>query len=676
MQSVNLLVTDRSPESAEHINSLLRNSGIKIHVFHAQTSADVKRALDQDCPVLILYADADETDAPLEEVSQLAAAFRVPLALFTGLDDPERLANLLSQAACFVINGEREDLLTESVERLIASAANERNHAERQQRLEELEHRYNLLLESARDAIAYVHEGLHVYGNRAYLEALRVKDESELAGLSLLEMFDAGKSNLKTLLKGFAKGSFPADPLEVKVTRPDRSQFDASLLFSPAQYDGEECTQMMLQPKDEANQLAAELERLRFTDPLTQLHNRKSFVDVLEACITGGHGEGTAAVLYLEPDGFEKLHEELNVESSDAFLTDLASVIRQCLSESDVAARISDRGFAVLAQRPTLAALEELAERILIACREHIVELDERSITLSCSIGLSSVGRLVVDSSDIISGARKAQAQAAEHGDQLVVYRPQLTAVTSAGSEQQRLERIKHALSNHDFYSVQQSIIDLDGEGESEQIIENITFMHSDSGDHGPADYQAVADSGDLGGNIDRQIIPGLLKNMVESDQRHIINLSGNSVLDYAFPGWFAEQVKAACVDGSRIVLQIARQTVLNNLRPTQRLIKEVNELGCRLSISEFNADRRTCQLLEHLDVSYIKLQTALTTELTANAKNQEAIATIVEAADPRGVAVIAEEVTDTSSLAILWQCGIKLIAGSFVRESTQVVAQ
>ena len=674
MQSVNLLVTDRSPESAEHINSLLRNSGIKIHVFHAQTSAEVKRALDQDAPVLILYADADETDAPLEEISQLASAFGVPLALFARLDDPKRLVKLLGQAACYVINGEREDLLTESVERLIATAANERNQAENQQRLEELEHRYNLLLESARDAIAYVHEGLHVYGNRAYLEALRVNDESELAGLSLLEMFDAGKSNLKTLLKGFAKGSFPAEPLDVTVTRPDGSQFDASLMFSPAQYDGEECTQMMLQPKDQANQLAAELERLRFIDPLTQLHNRKSFVDVLEACITGGHGEGTAAVLYLEPDGFETLHEELNVESSDAFLADLASVIRQSLSANDVAARLSDRGFAVLAQRPTLAELEELAERILIACREHIVELDERSITVSCSIGLSSVGRLVVNSSDIISGARKAQAQAAERGDQLVIYRPQLTAVSSAGGEQMRLERIKHALNGHEFYSVQQSIIDLDGDGE--QIIENITFMHSDSGDHGPADYQAVADRGDLGGSIDRQIIPGLLKNMVENDQRQIINLSGNSVLDYAFPGWFAEQVKAACVDGSRIVLQIARQTALNNLRPTQRLIKEISPLGCRLSISEFNADRRTCQLLEHLDVSFIKLQTALTSELTANAKNQEAIATIVEAADPRGVAVIADEVTDTASLAILWQCGIKLIAGSFVKESTQVVAQ
>jgi len=674
MQSVNLLVTDRSAESAEHINSLLRNSGIKIHVLHAQTSADVKRALDQDAPVLILYADAEETEAPLEEISKLAAAFSIPVALFAHLDDQERLARLVGQAACFVIDADREDLLTDSVSQLIASSENERTHRAQQQRLEELEHRYNLLLDSSRDAIAYIHEGLHVYGNRAYLETLRVKDESELAGLSLLEMFDAGKSNLKKLLKGFAKGSFPAEALEVKVTRPDGSAFDASLFFSPAQYDGEECTQMMMQPTDAANQLAAELERLRLIDPLTQLPNRKSFVEVLEAWITDSKGEGTAAVLYIEPDGFEKLHQELNVESSDAFIADLAGVIRACLAESDVPARLSEGGFAVLAQRATLAELEELAEQILIACRGHIVEVGGHSLTMSCSIGLSSVGRLVVNSSEIIAGARKAQAQAAERGDQLVIYRPQLTAVTSAGGEGVRLEHIKQALANHDFYCVQQAIIDLDGDGD--QIVENITFMRSDADDHAPADYLPLADRNDLAASIDRQVIPGLLKSMVESDQRHIINLSTNTVLDYAFPGWFAEQVKAACVDGSRIILQIAAATALNNLRPMQRLVKELESLGCGLSISDFNAERRTCQLLEHIGVSYIKMRPELTFELTANAKLQESIAQIVEAAEPHGIAVIADEVQDTSSLAVLWQSGIKLIAGSFVRESTQVVAQ
>ena len=54
----------------------------------------------------------------------------------------------------------------------------------------------------------------------------------------------------------------------------------------------------------------------------------------------------------------------------------------------------------------------------------------------------------------------------------------------------------------------------------------------------------------------------------------------------------------------------------------------------------------------------------------------EEVIRKIVEATDPRAIAVIADEVEDTPSLAVLWQCGVKLVAGTFLRENTQVLAQ
>jgi PAS domain-containing protein len=213
MHSTNLLVLDRSPESAERINSLLRNSGIKIHVIHVESSTELKRALDQDSPVLILFANPDPADASLEEVNQLAAAFNITLALFDTLEEPEELARSLSTTACFVINASEDELLIEAVSRLVRSSEGERNRESLKAYLEELEHRYNLLLDSSRDAIAYVHEGLHVYTNRAYLEAMGLKDGTEAAGLSLLEMLSAGETNLKTFFKGLSKGHFPTSPL-------------------------------------------------------------------------------------------------------------------------------------------------------------------------------------------------------------------------------------------------------------------------------------------------------------------------------------------------------------------------------------------------------------------------------------------------------------------------------
>jgi len=673
MHSANILVTDRSPESAEHINSLLRNSGIKIHVIHAQTSSEVKRALDHDSPVLILYVNPDEADASLEEINQLASAFSVPVALFTDLENPDELAKTLARTPCFVINSAEEDLLTDSVSRLIKNNESNRNHERQQQYLEELEHRYHLLLDSSRDAIAYVHEGLHVYTNRAYLEALGMKDDTEVTGLSLLEMLDAGETNLKTFFKGLSKGQFPTGALEVNVSRPDGTQFEAKLVFSPARFDGEDCIQMMMQRNDSANELAAELERLRKTDPLTRLHNRKAFSEILDECIATGPARDAAAVLYIESDGIEGLQDELTDETMDEFMVDLAGIIKQAIEEGDTAARVSDHSFAVLVHRNSNAQLEQAGQDILAAYRGHIVEVGERALSASCSIGMATVGRLAMNSPEILARARKAQAEAAVSGDNLVIYRPQLTAVESLDGEQEWLERIKFALGNQDFYSVQQSIVDLDGEGE--QMMENITFMRGENGDHPPLDYQAVADRTDLAGTIDRNIIPGLLKTFVDSEERQIISVSNNSIIDYSFPGWFADQLKASCTEGERVILQIAASAAHTNLRPAQRLMKELKPLGCHLAISLFDAERRSLQLLEHLDVSYVKIHPSLTNDLTANTKNQESVNKIVEAAEAHDVLVIADEIEDTSSLAVLWQCGVKLIAGAFLRESSQVLA-
>ena len=673
MHSANLLVIDQSPEYAEGVNSLLRNSGINIHVLHARSSTEVKRALDRDAPVLILFAGPDEGDATLEDISDLADAADVPLALLANLDEPAALVRRLAGTTCFVIDASREDLLTTAVRRLVRKGEEQCRQRAQQQHMEELEHRYGLLLDSSRDAIAYVHEGLHVYANRTYLEMLRVGDQDEVAGLSLLELFDAGDTNLRDLLKGFSRGTFPAGALDVTVTRPDGSQFSACVTFSPARFDGEDCTQMMMQHKDAANELAAELERLRLTDPLTQLHNRKAFADQLEAWLAGG-GEGTAGVLYIEPDGFRSLQEELGVDAIDTFIADLAGVIRSSLEPEDVAARISDRGFAVLAHRRTKAELEALAEAILAACRSRVVEIGDHSLTFSCSIGLSNVGRMVVDATEIISRARRAQTEAAERGDQLVVYRPQLAAVAPADSEQQWVDRIHYALDRGAFYTVQQSIIDLDGEGE--QLFENQIFMRGEGGDHGGAAFLEIADRADLAGLIDRQVLAGLLGSLADAENRQIINLSANSILDYAFPGWFADEVRSACAPGDKVILQITAETAQGNLRPVQRLMKELEPMGCRLSISDFDGQRRCMQLLQHLEVSFIKLHPALTEGLTGNTQHQETIRRIVEAAEPRGVALIADEVADTSSLAVLWQCGVKLVAGTFLRENTQVLAQ
>lgn len=675
MESMNLLVTNKSPELAEHINSLLRNSGIKIHVIHTSKAVEVKQALEQYTPLLIIFCKPDPTSASVEEVSALAHEYAVPFAFYTDLQNPDELIEVMKLTACLVIYSEHESQLAATVGRLVSNHELSLGQAQQRSQLEELEHRYDLLLESARDSMAYIHEGLHVYANRAYLEALRVKDISEIASLSLLELMQTDGVNLKKVCQGLSRGEYPKETLEVNVTRPDGTSFEANLAFSPARYNGEDCTQMLVHERNAAAELSAELERMRITDPLTQLRNKRSFAELLETELALPRGvDSVSAILFIEPDGIADLHAELDVAAMDAFISDLAQVLNSCLESRDTAARVSEYGLAVLAKRASMEKIEEVAANIIKKYGGHLVEIEDRSISVSCSIGIATLGRLARNSTEIIAGARKAQAEAAEKGNRSMTFRPQLIAVNNFEDDRQWVDRIKQALIQQDFYSVQQSIIDLDGEGE--HLMENLTYLRDDSGDLTPQKFMGIAERNDLAGTIDRHIIPGLLKSFVESSDKQILTLSSNSILDYGFPGWLREQMAECCVEADKLILQINAATAISNLKPVQRMMNELGPLGCRLSISGFDADRRTRQSLEHLNASYIKVHPDLTDQLTGNTAKQDIIRKIVDTAEAHGVNVIADEVADTSSLAILWQCGIKLIAGAFLKESSQVVGQ
>lgn len=185
-----------------------------------------------------------------------------------------------------------------------------------------------------------------------------------------------------------------------------------------------------------------------------------------------------------------------------------------------------------------------------------------------------------------------------------------------------------------------------------------------------------AAERNDLGSTIDRHIIPQLMVAIAGTGDKHIIALSSNSILDFSFPHWFQRMLGETEVEGSQLILQISAIIAESNLKPTRRVIDELQELGCGFVLSEFDNDRRTIQLLEHLPVNMIKLRPGLAQGLSSNMPNQEIIRAVVRAVEPYEITIIADEVQDASDLAVLWQCGVKLVTGDFLNEAPQVVGQ
>ena len=673
-ESTRLLVVADTAERAQEIDSLLRNSGIALRVDAAETSSELSDALDSDPPFLLILCQTDPARVQAPAVLKLAEKHAIPLVVRIDPEKDDVLPLALQQGMCRVIHARRPEQLLAVVEEAREQSGAASDASALQHRLEELESRYQLLLDSANDAVSYFHEGLHVYANPAYLEALGVESFDTLAAVSLLELVESDKVDLKALIRAMGEGEFPPRPVQVTLHRPDGQEMEAQLEFSPARFDGEDCIQMMLAELRDPAGVEAELDRLRSQDPVTGLANRQAFYAALESFFESRDDGQAAAVLYLEPADIDTLQDELSIGQMDAFLADFSQQLTGGLAAGDEAGRISDHGFCIVAQRGDAAALEQLGEELIERVRSHIVELDDLTLTTGCSVGLSLLGALEQKPGELVNQARRAFDQAARDGNRVVRYRPMFAAVVSEEEDRQWAERIRYALNHQDFYSVQQAIVDLEGDGED--LFEIRTFMREDDGDRGPDEYMPAAERSELGSMIDRHVIPGILAGISNPHERHFVPISGNTVLDFSFAKWLKRQFEDIGVQGSQVVLQMPAQIVENNLKVAQRLLEELAPTGCRFALGHVTPDRRTLQLIEHLDIGYLKLDPVLTTHLTGEQERQMQLRNIVDLAAPHDVTVVAPEVRDASDMAVLWQCGVKLVTGDFLKEAPKVVGQ
>ena len=682
MSTANIIFVDRMPEALHDVNDALRDSGTPVHVSIAATEYEFLRARERYIPNLVLVGTPDPEDLSIDQIVQLCKDSSLPVYLYQPLQKLNTLSSALKAGVNGIIDSRDPMQLINVVKRDLKTQRNERQLRDGERKLEEIEHRYQLLLDSARDAIAYIHQGLHVYANRSYLQLFDKIEFSQLEGTSILELLtiDAGTGKFKKLLRQIDQGKLPDDPIVAKLAGDEDTDREIIMEFTPARYNGEQCTQLQLKEQVEKQILAEEIRKLRQQDPLTQLMNRASFVQQLDADIPKVRNNNkAAAVMRIEIDNFDGLIEEVGLSKTDLVLSNMADILRDSCSRDDLCARYQDSTFSIFLIRDEKAEIDAIAKEIITERQERIIDLGEKSITATCSIGLDYIGSVTESAEDVMSLCASALQEANEQGGNcLVRYRPTLGTVAPDDNEKHWVERIRHALNSNYFQVIQQPVVDL--EQETEPYHEAFTQLQESENILLPVEYMPYAERNHLGSAIDRMVLPKLIDSLSDKTSgndinTYFVNISGNSIQDFSFCSWLRNLLQSASISGRRLVLQMPADFIAGNIKPAQRLVEELSESGCRFSIGEMSDNRRVLQSLNHLPIQFGKLSHALSSDLAKNkATAIEQVKNIVSVCNNHNIELIAGDVLDAAHLASLWQCGVKLVQGDFLKEKSKVV--
>ncbi|NAT50564.1 GGDEF domain-containing protein, partial [Pseudomonas syringae] len=129
------------------------------------------------------------------------------------------------------------------------------------------------------------------------------------------------------------------------------------------------------------------IERLAYTDNLTNLGNRPAFIRNLDERF-GRDTDTPMSLLLVDIDNFKRINDSLGHQTGDKLLISLARRLRNTLSPTDVLARFASNEFAVLLDNTGQEAGQATASQVL-ATLDKPMFVDNQLISVTGSVGLA-----------------------------------------------------------------------------------------------------------------------------------------------------------------------------------------------------------------------------------------------------------------------------------------------
>ena len=176
-KTLNIIIIDDSFDTEEKIVSTLRNQGFAARSTRVEDDEDLIKAIKAREPEVVIYTQGMELitlkqvcDCLKENLNQAP----VPVIAVEKGASLEAISEVMRAGAADLSTYTNIHHLALAIKREVTSYRHWKRISILKTAYDESERRCTSLLDSSRDAIAYIHEGMHVYSNESYLEVFGI----------------------------------------------------------------------------------------------------------------------------------------------------------------------------------------------------------------------------------------------------------------------------------------------------------------------------------------------------------------------------------------------------------------------------------------------------------------------------------------------------------------------
>lgn len=730
--ALRLLVVAAAADAGEGVATHLRNAGVMVRLTRAAAVADAVPLVAQNDVVLVDWALGAQAVRALAHAGATASAHGAPPLTSVVAWVPDLSVAVATDVQA---TGARAGALLPSVAHTAGVVRSEwdivqalRARRDLGGQLKAAHARCDALIDSARDPLAYFHEGLHLRANAAWLKALDVDTFEDLEGTSLLDLVGGAQTDaLKTLLKAHTRREAIAPQIAATITTPAGRTYPATLLLSDAVYDEERCLQVVLAGADAdrgASNKTAATEAAGATgrvqgqgarggvpglvpdgatawprDGGTGLLGRAALVRLCAALEETSAG---AAFLFVAPHHHHQLIGQIGPALADGLAVALAARIAQALSADGVAAvddpealrtagapsalvgRFGDElGVALNGVDPARAV--RAAKTIAGAFAGHLVTLNGHSLTVGVAVGGAHLGPGGMEAPLAAAAAHEALAHGwarfqdalARPAGAFLVHDPRAADTAARQRFVQVASAVRGAIDTGSFLVRYQPLVAL--LGASKDFYEMLVHV-TDPTDGAPLTFGRILKSSEeaLLWEADRWTVGHAISLLAQHDAKNaskpvtlLASITGASLKDTSLADHIGVLLKEHRVDGSRLLLQLHEEDVATRIQPTKNLVARLTELGVGLGVDHVGDTPHTALLLGHLlganGVAFLKLGHTLMDEVGSDKVLQTQVRDIAARAQQHKRLVVAEFVENAGALAALYGIGVDYAQGHFI---------
>ncbi|HLY51678.1 MAG TPA: EAL domain-containing protein, partial [Steroidobacteraceae bacterium] len=531
------------------------------------------------------------------------------------------------------------------------------------------------VLERSNDAILQVQEGIIVDANPAWHELLGL--EEGIAGQPVMDLFEeSSHPALRGALAACLQGRWSGDhTLRANALPADGSILPLEIALAVGEHDGEACVRLVVPSAPRAAPRAVEAQPAAAAADSYGLLTRRDLLQALAQRLATRPSGGMRCLAAIKLDKFASLERVIGVTASEEVVGEFVRLLRETVRPKELSGRLGGLLFLVLLERGNENDISAWSEQLLTRVQKHIMRVRDKAVSVTCTVGLSTVspGRADLDAvvADALDACRKGSARG---GNQSVTSDHADTESRVMSYDKVWVKHIKAALMENRFRLVQQPIASLRGE-DPEMFDVLVRMIDTQGKEVLPSEFMAAASRNDLMKNIDRWVVGASLSFAAQKRPECLfVRLARETVKDETFLDWLDNHLRSSRAEPKHLCFQVTEESAATYLTQVKALAGALRERRFRFALESFGGGRDSLGMLEAVPLDFVKIDGAVIQGLAADPQLQQRVRALVEAAAKRSVQTIGERVEDANTMAVLWQLGVQYIQGYFVNQPEEVV--